>query len=347
MPAQHNAPGDFSMDVNKTLIAMSIAAALSAAFLPSAANAKKADEEDSVYRWGRWAVLSPAAGVEEVPAFPAVAGNEVGRCEASANCPEPQEIDEEEEKPQVGQPVGFARIDYRTRGSSQAYDRYVGMIGLDDDGTDGSMAFQVAGPSAPDGDNVNLTSGSLPVVAVGPDRFRSTAAGSLSAISGQYTRGADGQVAIIEGIWRQVAADGAYNHSGEYVWGITATAAELAALDLGGDVVAHYFGATATGGTVELHMNLRGDAQGTWNGSVQGRVLSFDAAGTLENARFIANQFNSNLSASITGEMQGALVNAGNNAIGSFAVEADFGEGGVLREADVFNAGLGEGPPVN
>lgn len=345
------------MDVNKTLIAMSVAAALTAGFLPVAASAKKADEDDSVHRWGRWAVLAPAAGVEELPAFPVVAGNELGRCEADANCPQPQRQDTDDDKPDddkppvVGKPVGYARIDYRVSGSNQVYDRYVGDIGLKGDGTNGSMEFQVTGPSAPDGDNVDLQSGPLTVVAVGTDRFRSNPVGSLSALSGRYTRGADGEIALIDGTWRQVAADGAYNHSGQYFWGITATDAELAALKdqlrdpdglPGQDIIAYYSGFTATGGSVVLDMNL---SAATWSGSVDGLIVDFSTSGVIENAHFTANNFvlDSEISGDITGEMQGDLVNAGNNAIGGFTVEVvDYEREEVLREADVFNAGLQE-----
>lgn len=339
------------MDVMKSLIAFSISAVLLGGHAGLAV-AKKTDEEDSVYRWGRWLVLSPEAGNEEVGGFNPPVANNIGRCEAGANCPRPQQQGGDDDKPPVaGKPVGYARIDYRVPGPNQPYNRYVGSIGLKGDGTNGSIEFEVTGPSAPDGENVNLQSGPLTVVAVGTDRFRSDPVGSLSALTGRYTRGADGEIALIDGTWRQVAADGAYNYSGQYFWGITATDTELAALkdqlrDPQGlptqDIIARYSGSTATGGSIVLDMVLNA---GTWSGSVDGRVLDFSASGGIENAHFTANSFvlDSDISGDITGAMEGDLVNAGNNAIGGFTVEVDRGEGGILREADVFNAGL-QGP---
>lgn len=336
------------MDVSKSLIAMSVSVALMGGVWESAV-AKKSDEEDSVYRWGRWAVLAPAAGQEEVIALAPAGTNDLGRCDSGANCPDPNIPEKPPEPPKeedVGKLVGYARIDYRERGSNQVFPRNVGRFQAYIDGTGESpeAGYKVTGPSAPDGDNVSLDSGYLPVQA-DADGFRSTERGNDS-FSGSFTYGDDGEVAIVEGPWRQIADDGSHAHSGEYVLGITATKAEIATLmdsldiGLGGDIFAQYSGPTATGGSLDLEFNL---SRNTWEGTVNGTVLNFDAAGSLNNAEFVADQFSDNIT---SGEMQGALVNAGNNAIGSFVVESDRGEGGLLREADIFNAGLTSGTPT-
>jgi hypothetical protein len=236
----------------------------------------------------------------------------------------------------VGLPVGYARIDYRETGSSQAFDRHVGSISLDYGDTENSLVYIISGPSGPDGEIVNLNSGLLPV-AVNSDGFRSTDRSNPSSISGRYTLGPDENVAIIEGPWLQIRDDGGVAYSGEYVWGITATDAEISSVmgTLGSDAIARYSGATATGGSVDLALNL---SEGSWDGRVQGLNVTFDANGTIDHAAFTATSF----SEGVTGEMQGSLVNAANNAIGSFEVEA--GEG-ALREADVFNAALQANTP--
>lgn len=338
------------MDVKMTLIALSVATALSAG-LTASAFAKKTDEEDSVHRWGRWAVLAPAAGVEELPAFPAVAANDLGRCEAGANCPEPQAIDDPTPPPppppppivdvpcQAGQGCGFARIDYRTSGSGQAYDRHVGMIDLAlTEGEGDSVRYVVTGPSAPAGENVALDSGELPAD-IAYDRMRSTARDLPSSISGRLLRDADEQVAMAEGPWRQIADDGQSAHSGEYVWGIAATEQQMNLLmerlgTFGGDVIAQYAGPTATGGMIDLQFNL---TEATWTGNVQGTVMNFQAGGTVHNSNFISDPalFSPNIA---QGDLKGAFVNEGNNAIGAFAVQDHEG----VREADVFNARLQE-----
>lgn len=348
------------MDVKISLISMSISVALLGGVWGPAA-AKQAQEEDSVYQWGRWAVLAPAAGQEEVIALAPAVFNDLGPCESSANCrdpnrPEDPPVQPPEEPPveppvSEAEPVGYARIDYRERGSNQVFTRYVGGFELYLDGSAAdseedpeSLGYIVTGPSAPDGDTVTLDSGLLPV-AVDAAGFRSTARGNNS-FSGRFTYGADDEVAVIQGPWRQIAADGSHAHSGEYVFGITATGVEMTALMeqldsrvLGSDIFAQYSGPTATGGAIALEFNLTRD---TWQGTVHGNVVDFDASGTLSNARFVANDFSDNIT---SGEMEGALVNAGHNAIGSFAVESDRGEGGLLREADIFNAELSTAGP--
>jgi len=47
------------MNTAKKLVVIGVALVLG---MSTAANAAKQKEEDSVYKWGRWAVLSPAAG---------------------------------------------------------------------------------------------------------------------------------------------------------------------------------------------------------------------------------------------------------------------------------------------
>jgi hypothetical protein len=338
---------DNRMGLKKSLVTMSISAALMGGAWEFAV-AKQADEEDSVYRWGRWAVLAPAAGQEEVIAFNPPVVNDLLRCESENNCPEPIASSEPPVEPPQSQaePVGYARIDYRESGSSQAFTRYVGAFDMSLDDSDPASVeagYIVTGPSAPQGETVILDSGLLPV-AVTATGFRSTAR-DRNSFSGRFTYGADNEVAIVEGPWRQIAADGSHAHSGEFVWGMTATTAEINALmdqldiGLGGDIFARYSGPTATGGKLDLEFNL---SRNTWEGNVQGTVLSFDAGGSLADAKFTADQFSNNIT---SGEMQGALVNAGHNAIGSFAVESTIGQT-TLREADVFNAGLTGGTPT-
>jgi hypothetical protein len=92
------------MDVSKSLIALGVSIALFGGAWETAV-AKKTDEEDSVYRWGRWAVLAPAAGGEEVIAAAPAGTSNLGRCESAANCPDPQDVPPEEPPPEEPPPV--------------------------------------------------------------------------------------------------------------------------------------------------------------------------------------------------------------------------------------------------
>ncbi len=72
------------MRFSKSVLAISIAMAVSGV----AGAATKSNENDSVHEWGRWAVLMPAAGPEAGPDVAAIpAGNDLGSCESSGNCP--------------------------------------------------------------------------------------------------------------------------------------------------------------------------------------------------------------------------------------------------------------------
>lgn len=342
------------MDVSKSLIAMSVSAALMGGVWESAV-AKKSDEEDSVYRWGRWAVLSPAAGQEEVIAFAPAGGNDLGRCDSAANCPDPNKPEEPEEPEYKPRVVSYVRIDYLPRGEAPRH--YVGGIGFVVDATGQNLGFKVTGPNLAGDATVELDSDMLPVEQ-GADGFRTRGGrGIYSRINGTLTDGVD-NVALIEGFDPAATVEGSWYHNaagvpgmitqGEYVMGMTASGAQMAtlmdALDigLGGDIFAQYSGPTANGGSIDLTFNLS-DSEGRWTGEVHGTVLDFQAGGTLNNAEFVADHFSDNIS---DGAMQGALVNAGHNAIGSFVVESDMGEGGLLREADIFNAGLTSGTPT-
>ncbi|MBI5040886.1 MAG: hypothetical protein HZB57_06725 [Gammaproteobacteria bacterium] len=72
------------MRFSKSVLAISIALAVSGV----AGAATKSNEDDSVHEWGRWAVLMPAAGPEAGPDVAVIpAGNDLGSCESSENCP--------------------------------------------------------------------------------------------------------------------------------------------------------------------------------------------------------------------------------------------------------------------
>ena len=355
------------MLVVKSLIAASVSAVLLAG-VPASVVAKTATEEDSVRSWGRWAVLAPAAGREESLLVPAGTGN-LDRCASATNCPGPvaqkdpepetpvdppidPPIDPPEQPKAGGEPKGYARIDYREAGSAQTFPRYFGDIVLNNDG-DGhhpvldeddagqTLAFRVAGQTGPGEGGFNV--GTEPLqVSVTPDRFRSPR-GAPFFIDGRYLRDVEGNLVLVEGTWWQTGENGDFRRSGEYVWGITASEDQLSSLmgQLGGELKGVYRGATATGGTIGLEMNF---TQATWTGDVQGRVLDFQAGGTMDGAFFESDptQFSSNIRG---GRLEGALVNGGQDAIGGFQVKTH-GDN-PLQEADVFRAGLVNGQQLN
>lgn len=333
------------MDVNQTLIALGVSAALAAGAGPSAA-ALSAQEDDSVHKWGRWAVLAPAAGAEEVLAFP-VAANEIGRCEAGANCPDPdlQPIPEPDPEPVVkspceaGMPCGFARIDrpYDPAGSAAPGSSSVVPFQLLLQEENGTVAFVVN----PDSTTGRIQSNTVPAIYTAYS-VRSRP-GYGSDLRGELTR--DGERPVVaQGPWRHVTPGNPETEApdvvngGEYVWGITASKEDLERLasDLGADTIAVYQGATlgvlnGGEGNVRLEVNFDG---GTWTGDFGGTV-AFTAAGVLVGSGFVssANGFSNNIT---SGEVKGGFVNTGHTAVGGYDVTTTGGHNAV----DVFRADL-------
>lgn len=342
------------MDVSKPLINISVCLTLA---LSAQAGLAIEQDDDSVDSWGRWMVLSPAAGPEDFVAFAPEEPPDVGRCEASQNCPgvafneTPTEPPPPTEPPTSlgpcfsGQGCGFARSDYRSNnpGSNALQPAAVGgtIAGNAGPGSDvgyfelelvsgESGGSETAAYRANVGDPDEIASG--PVDAqINASNFRTTDRGSPYRVLGNITRDADGTPVMVEGFWRQVDPNSA--QSGEYVWGLAASETEMAGLmdqlqAEGGTLVGRYEGATGRGTGVELDIDF---GAGTWSGDFAGGV-PFTAGGTVGGTSFVSDpeQFSGNID---TGVVEGGFVNAGSNAIGGYDVTDLEG----LREADVFN----------
>lgn len=333
------------MNFSKPLLALGISIVLAGVSGGVAAVAKDADD-DSVYRWGRWAVLAPAAGGEELIAFAPAGGTDLGRCEAGANCPDPQAESKPEPDPTpdpvvkvpcaAGAACGFTRIDRHAGGSARESTTGRFALTLDPGGEGGGTANFRANPGEPD----EIASGDLPAD-VGATGFRSTDGADPSLIAGRIVAG---ETDVMEGLWRQIAADGSYALSGEFEAGIAATESEMAALmsqlDLGGAVVGVYEGPTANlRGATDVRLTMDFGA-GAWSGQFTGSQVQFGAGGQIAGSGFVSDpgRFSDNIA---TGTVEGAFVNAGRNAIGAFEVTDRAG----IHDADVFNAGLQNGVP--
>lgn len=320
------------MDVKRSLISLCLSFALGGA-LVGVAVAKTAEDEDSVRSWGRWAVLSPAAGADEYVAFAPEGISNLGRCDTAANCPTPNPEPTPDEGPCVaGQPCGFAYIDHLVRGEGQGDDSHMGRFELTvSEGETDTVAFRVTNTD----EGIDIQSDTLPALFTDTG-FRSNDRTSPSLINGRVTElDADEAPAVIEGFWRQNADDGSFQQNGEYVIGITATAAELSSMldEFGGaDRVAYYQGPTGRGGDVWLRMDF---GQSTWSGEFAGQQVSFDAGGAIIGSGFVSDpgSFSGNIA---SGAVEGGFVNAGQNAIGAFEVTDLEG----MHDADIFNAGL-------
>lgn len=318
------------MEVKKSLIAVGISSVLMAGTWATA-TAKTAEEEDSVYRWGRWAVLAPAAGAEEVIAFAPPGTNDLGRCESAENCPTITVTETPEEPPvatspcEAGAPCGFARVDHPYRNQVEAPDSSsIAPFQLDmtkgDEGGD-TVAF-VVDPGAAD----EIASGPL-VAAISPTTVGAKPGGPI--LNGNLTPDDEGAPAVAIGVW------GVPESGGEFVWGITANASQMASFigSLGGDMIANYSGLTqgvinGGRGAVDMSVNF---SDATWSGQFNSNA--FTASGVVVDSGFVSDAagFSPNIT---SGEVYGVFVNAGNNAIGAYDVTDTSG----VLSADVFKA---------
>lgn len=352
------------MDVRKSLITLAVSAALGLGTL-GVAVAQTSDREDSVRSWGRWAVLSPAAGGEEYVAFAPAGTNDLERCEAGANCPGPNPpVPPVAEGPCVaGAPCGFTYIDTLVRGEGEGEESHIGKFELtfseaetendNGDGTDGGSETDIEPAlrsSIEEGNPLNVAfrvnpgeadeiqSDTLPVLLT-DSGFQSNDRRSRSFVQGRpRVEYEDDVPAIIEGFWRQNSVDGSTQQNGQYVVGIAATAEEMSELfdqlgdAVGGEVVGIYEGPTARGGNVALFMNFD---RAVWEGEFNGQLVDFAASGSIVGSGFVSDPagFSDHIA---SGLVEGGFVNAGQNAIGAFEVNDLDG----LRDADVFNAEL-------
>lgn len=339
------------MNAKKSLIALSVFSILMGG-LWDAAVAKKADkEEDSVHRWGRWAVLSPAAGQEETGGFTTIAAsNDLGSCQSSENCPkiagEPVEPPPPPPPPpppevkspcEAGTPCGFARIDTPyTKGEAAPISSEVVPfeLTLDEEGGTAKYAVDPKSPTA-------IVSDSMPAYISQNDVL---AWGDNSVLTGKITRN-ELDPAVVIGAWENTSIGDGENtifQGGEYVWGITATQAQMQNFidGLGGDKIATYSGfnmgaINGNQGSVSMTVNF---SDSSWSGQFNNNAFSV-ADGVVVDSGFVTTA-NSKFSNNIAkGEVYGVFVNAGNNAIGAY----DVTDKGGIHSADVFKADLVKG----
>ncbi|MBU1191819.1 MAG: hypothetical protein KKE76_08910 [Gammaproteobacteria bacterium] len=323
------------MEVKKSLIAVGVTSVLMVgAWATASANTDK--DDDSVYQWGRWAVLAPAAGVQEVVAFAPVGTANLGSCASDENCPTFTVTTEQPEEPPVeppvatspceaGAPCGFARVDHPYRNQIEAPDSSSiapFQLVMTQGGQGGDTVAFVVDPGTAD----EIASGTVSAI-IRPTVVVAYPGGPI--LSGLLTPGDDEAPAVGRGVW------GVDESGGEFVWGITANASQMASFisGLGGDRIANYSGFTQgvlNGGEGAVNMSVN-FSDATWSGQFNNNA--FTASGVVVDSGFVSNAagFSPNIA---SGEVYGAFVNAGNNAIGAYDVTNTVG----VRSADVFKA---------
>lgn len=347
------------MEVTKSLIAAGVTAALLAGYA-NLAMAKTTAEEDSVYQWGQWATLAPAAG-EEAVLFAPAGTNNLGACESGENCPQITDAGggnedggdgdgddggegggQAQSPCAAGAACGFARVDPADSASAGSY---VASFALDmqdgdadsEDGGPDTVAFKVGQGGLLEPNTRAAIDSDTEDATYYNGGVRTSNRKAATVLRGDIELGEAPDETVVQGLW----AYGADN--GEFVSGIAATEDQLTTLanslfDVQGTRVADYFGPLANGGDVALHIDLA--PGGTWGGEFNGAVPFNVTNGRIVDAGFVTDAqtvFSGNIAA---GEVAGALVNAGGNAIGGYEVVTLEG----AKDADVFNAQLQRRP---
>jgi hypothetical protein len=270
--------------------------ALGCAPAGAASGGEKQRDEDSVYRWGRWAVLAPAAGLE--------APLQV----ADTRLPDPPQPDPP--TPFIcapGAACGYATIAAGITGSGAAQ---LGSFNLRRD----ARGFRVRA-----GEPGSITS--IPMSATQLNDYLSAHGNDGNADSRVAARvfeggQASGDLSSVSGFWRQVDGDAESASSGFFAWGIATPQADLDALN-NGNAVVEFDGAMASSATdfgVRINFGPRASWSGAWSGA-----HNFSADGDLRGVDLVTNRFSNNVAAS--GSLEGVLLGRqGNQAV---AVELD------------------------
>lgn len=357
---------DIRVNTRKSLIALGIFGILLGSAWQISVAKQSDEDEDSVRRWGRWAVLSPAAGQEETGGFVVPEGDNLGSCESSENCPtllvgttsSGGGSTSSGGGSSTSSSGGDSSSSSSSGGGSTSTSSSGGAMAPCAPGTacgfaridqpyDGQGTAAESSELAPFELTIDQDEGSFGTVSyvVDPGTEGEIASGPISAIitptdllglsldpiiAGTITPNNDGNPAVVTGPW--VVGDA----GGEYVWGVTATAVQMQSLvdSLGSDKIATYSGKTlgvVNGGEGEVNLSFN-FSNNSWSGQFDNNAFSV-TDGVIVESGFVTTAA-SNLSGSIaSGTAYGAFVNAGDNAIGAYDVTTTGGS----RLVDAFN----------
>ena len=305
------------------------------------------DEQDSVFSWGRWKVLAPAAGGNILPS-PLFVVKDLNAGDADPLTPRIIEPNGDTggnggdgEQPGPGPLVGpcdfgigcgFTSFDADKNRPGSAAD--TGSFDIDfrreQDGEGGYYAAVVSLFTVGEVDyEATNDDGSLRVVRSGvgvdylPAREGERFLAMDRSIGGSVFPDAD-NADYSAGFWNE---DG---HSGLFVWGMPTDEATLSSL-AAGDVVATYsghIGASAAGGVANLTIDF---GASSWSGSFATPDVNFTASGGFDGPSFVSTSLGGD---AVDGFVEGAVVGSNaERAIGRFEIV----DGAGVDHRDIFN----------
>ncbi|MCP4000737.1 MAG: hypothetical protein GY727_07495 [Gammaproteobacteria bacterium] len=284
----------------------------------------------SVYCWGPWSVLAPAAG----PVGPALASS------LYEEDPSPEllgivpEIEPILELPlggcDPGAPCGFATAVSNVSGVDEGAETSLQRFTMLDDGT----SFTVAPGAANEIQSVtgmtthyfSLPDGTEILDAVGVE------SGQASQLQARVVRPDDTVIVYSAAYWANVDIDSGIANSGGFAWGNASTQADIDSLNnIGGGISLGFAGMMSVDPTTQANLVLNFGAVQTWSGNWVNPSYSFSAGGVMSGADFVSNldQFSDNVQ---SGYVQGALLGPLGDQAVTHAVNVSLDDIGIVRD---------------
>lgn len=301
----------------------------------------------SVFCWGPWAGLAPAAAGEPLPDNPVETTDYEQRPELAA------EFDNEVEPLDSGglplgscapgAPCGFATVVAGTSSSGPAEDTRFARFEL---ATDGSR-FTLR-PT--DGGRIDSVTGMQTRITGRPDQFENLTAGGSdgderSRLVARILRDPD-EILLAADIWGHGNAATAAAQSGYFAWGRAVTQADLDALNSGGVTRSLAFsGPMSVDNATIASLQLDFGPRAGWSGSWDNPAWSFSAGGRISGANFVSEpgRFSGNVRPG--GLVQGALLGTPASRAVAHIIDVQLENIGRVRDVGLLPEVAG--PPVN
>ena len=288
----------------------------------------------SIYCWGPWAALAPAAAGDPGPITLADVDDYDTRPELAdefqTSLDDPP-LDLPIEGCPPGTPCGFATVVEGTSGQGEAADTRFARFALAPDGTN----FTVDPETGDDIASVqNMTTAFFDRTDA-PENLRASGADGdeRSRLIARVFRDQGGNIQTAADLWGHGNAASGIANSGFFAWGTTTSQVDVDALNNGGVSLA-FAGPMSVDNSTSAALTINYGAQPNWSGNWTNPNYSFGAGGRVSGADFISSpdQFTNNITGT-SNFVQGALLGEQDNQ--SIAHIIDVNVDGVGRIKDV------------
>jgi hypothetical protein len=294
---------------------------------------------NSVYCWGPWAALAPAAGgnPDSGPAVDPIPTDPRPELLAITNVEPPTEPPTEPPGPELpiegcapGASCGFATVIAGLGAVGPADETTVEGFDLVDDGTQ----FTVAPGEANAIQSFTMTT----QYEDRPDGLENLAAAFVddvnnptegSALQARVLRNDNGEIVVAADVWAN--SGGGTSNSGFFVWSRAVNQGELDALNAGAGATLNFSGVMSVDNATVANITLNFGSESNWTGSWTNPNYNFSAGGLIQGPNFGSDpsQFSANVQ---DGYVQGALVGALGTRAAAHVIEVTLDSQGAVRD---------------